>query len=181
MAKKSSKVRKSVPAMYQSPPEVKLPGVHKITSVDIKTRTIHIESDGPVPLELTALIEIERHRLDLAERIEGYTQSCLERMLPHFGERPDDISVEDWENLERRLRLLRMMPQCAPAEARDAFLALKTLNRMTDELVAAGDYPDAIDRALCWAIDLGQLLQRSQTQIDHGEHVHAGRMNTASR
>ncbi|MCX7421344.1 MAG: hypothetical protein NT013_17620 [Planctomycetia bacterium] len=59
-------------------------------------------------------------------------------------------------------------------------MALHTLNRLADELAEAGDYPDSVERAICLAIDFGQLLQRGQTQIDHGANVDKGKRNTKS-
>lgn len=163
-------VNKPVPAMYPPDPAVKLKTPLKIVAFDLKTRTITIE--GPTPPELLHAAEIERKRLDLNARLRGYAETCLKRLLPFLTPK------------ERRAATKRKLPHSlrddAPAEAHDALLTLKTLNRIVDELVQAGDWPDEIDRALCLAIDLGQLLQRGQTQLDHGANVDTGKRNKAS-
>lgn len=170
--------KKPVPAMYPKP-EVRIEEPQKIIAVDLKTKTITLA--GSPPPELLAASEIERQRLDLNSRLKSYAQSCLLQIMPHFGERPKNIPAAKWNNLEQRVRLISKLPESAPAEAHDALRALQTLNYLVAELVNAGDYPDAIDRAICWAIDLGQLLQRRQTQIDYGEAVDVGRRNVRSR
>ncbi len=161
------------PAMYPEPATIEIKTPQKIVAFDPKTRTITIE--GPPPPELLAAEEANRHRLNLNARIKQYALSCVLRIEPHWGERPKHISPAKWKNRELRVRAMAELPETAPADAHDALKALQTLNLLADELVEADDWPDAIDRALCYAIDLGQLLQRGQTQRDYGDIVDAGR------
>jgi len=171
---------KPIPPMYPKPDSIRLCGL-QIVSVDKKTRTVHLQGEGSPPPALLAAIEAERRRLDLTARLTGYAQSCLMQIMPHFGERPKYISAAKWRDNEQRVRLIRDLPDDAPAHARDALMAVKTISRIADALMTAGDYPDEIDRAICLAIDLGQLLQRNQTQIDYGETVDAGKRNVQAR
>lgn len=179
--KRASKVKtttvptKQTPAMYPTPAPVELATPQKIVAFDPKTKTITIE--GSPPPEVLAMAEIERRRLNLMERLTGYAASLATRITPHWGERPKHISPAKWRNLEQRIKAMAELPENAPAEARDALMALHTLNRLVNELVEADDWPETIDRAICYAIDFGQLLQRGQTQIDHGETVDRGKRN----
>ena len=173
--KTTSSQAKQIPAMYPTPDPVELATPQKIVAFDPKTNTITLE--GSPPPELLRLAEIEQKRLNLTERIPEYTNTLALRIAPHWGERPKHISSAKWRNLEQRIKAMVQLPENAPAEARDALMALHTLNRLVAELVEAGDWPDAIDRAICYAIDFGQLLQRGQTQIDHGETVDLGKRN----
>ena len=173
--KTNSGPTKQIPAMYPTPAPVELATPQKIVAIDLKTKTITIE--GSPPPELLAAAEIERRRLNLTERLTGYAKSLATLITPHWGERPKHISPATWRNLERRVKAMAELPENAPAEARDALMALHTLNRLVQELVDAGDWPETIDRAICYAIDFGQLLQRGQTQIDHGETVDRGKRN----
>ena len=175
VTKTTSAPKKQTPAMYPTPAAIELATPQKIVAIDLKTKTITIE--GSPPPEVLAMVEIERRRLNLVERITGYTKTLAIRIAPHWGERPKHISPAKWKNLEQRIKAMAELPETAPAEARDALMALQTLNRMAADLAEAGDWPDSIDRALCYAIDFGQLLQRGQTQIDHGETVDKGRRN----
>lgn len=170
---------KAVPAIYPEAPAIKLAEPQKIVAVDIKTRTITFA--GSPPPQLVEAAKKEGRRLNLQQRLTGYAVSCLSRLMPHFGERPEYISAAKWKDVEERVRLLRSLPEHAPAESRDDLRALQTLNRLAAELAEVGDYPDGVERAICWAIDLGQLLQRGQTQIDHGEAVDVGRRNKDGR
>ncbi len=169
--------QKHVPAIYPPPDSIKLPD-QRIVAVNRKTRTITLA--GSPPPELVAAAEVERKRLDLTAKITGYAATCCARVMPHFGERPKNISAAKWRDIEHRIRLTHCLPVDAPPEAHDAFKALKTINRLVDALVAAGDYPEAIEHALCLAIDLGQLLQRGQTQIDVGPAVQRGKANVTA-
>ena len=175
VTKTTSAPTKQIPDMYPPPAPVELATPQKIVAFDPKTKTITIE--GSPPPELLAMAEIERRRLNLMERLTGYAKSLATRITPHWGERPKDISPAKWRNLEQRIKAMAELPENAPAEARDALMALHTLNRLVQELVEAGDWPETIDRAICYAIDLGQLLQRGQTQIDHGATVDRGKRN----
>lgn len=160
----------NTPAIYPKPDPIRL---GRIMSVDTASRTITVAGD--LPAELLEAVERERLRLNLTGRIMHYTAACLTRVMPHFGTRPKHIPPRKWNDLEERVRLLPQLPPEAPEHARLAFMALKAIHRMSDELVAADDYSEHIERALCWALDLGQLLERSQAQIDHGATVDAGR------
>lgn len=167
--------KRQIPAMYPTPAPVELTTPQKIVAIDLKTKTITIE--GSPPPELVAAAEMEQRRLNLPERLKQHARICLNRISPHWGERPKHISPATWRNLERRVKAMAELQENAPAEARDALMALHTLNRLVQELVEAGDWPETIDRAICYAIDFGQLLQRGQSQIDHGETVDLGKRN----
>ncbi len=169
----TSGAARQTPAMYPAPAPVKLATPQKIVAVDLKSRTITIE--GLPPPELVAIAEIAQRRLNLTARCQQYARTCLARIAPHWGERPKHISPAKWRNLEQRVKAMTELPATAPAEARDALKALHTLNRLVTELVEAGDWPESIERAICLAIDFGQLLQRGQTQIDHGKAVDRGK------
>ena len=200
--KTASAPTKQTPAMYPTPEPVELATPQKIIDIDLKTKTITIE--GSPPPEMTRLGELEdwrgkvvahdpktnkvqlvfslppekeKRRLNLTERLKHYAKKCAIQISPHWGERPKHISPAKWRNLDQRIKAMDELPENAPAEARDALMALHTLNRMVKELVEAGDWPEAIDRAICEAIDFGQLLQRGQTQIDHGGAVDRGTRN----
>lgn len=166
------------PAMYPDPAPIELATPQKVVAFDPKTRLITLQ--GPPPPELLAAEEAHRHRLNLNTRIKQYALSCVLRIEPHWGERPKHISPAKWKNRELRVRAMAELPESAPADAHDALKALHTLNLLADELVKADDWPDAIDRALCYAIDLGQLLQRGQTQRDYGEIVDTGKRSKQS-
>ncbi len=167
--------KRQIPAMYPTPAPVKVTTPQKIIDFDLTTKTITIE--GSPPPELLAMVEIERRRLNLLERLAGYLETLAKRIARHWGERPKHISPATWRNLEQRIKAMAELPENAPADAREALMALHTLNRLVGELVEAGDWPETIDRAICYAIDFGQLLQRGQTQIDHGETVDRGKRN----
>lgn len=174
--------KKPVPAMYPKPEPIKVAQPLKIVAVDIKRgRLVSTTFEGPPPPELLEVMEHERRRMDLTFRLKCYAQNCGLQIHRHCGERPKYISVAKWNDFNQRVRLIRKLPDSAPPEAHDALLAIQTLNRLVDELAQAGDYPEAIERAICWAIDLGQLLQLNQSQIDHGEAVDVGRRNVRSR
>ncbi len=168
VTKTRSRPAKPIPAMYPPPAPIELPP-QKIVAIDLKTKTITIE--GSPPPDLVAAAEMERRRLNLVERLTGYTKTLAMRITPHWGERPKHISLATWRNLEQRINAMDRLPENAPAPAQDDLLALQTLNRLVKELVNASDWPESIDRAICEAIDLGKLLQRGQTQIDHGKAV----------
>jgi hypothetical protein len=174
--------KKPVPAMYPKPETIKVAKPQKIVAVEKKRgKLIGITIAGSPPPELLAAAEIERRRLDLNERLKGYVQSCGEQIHDHCGERPKNIPAAKWKDFNQRVRLIRELPDIAPAEAHEALRALQTLNSLVDELVKAGDYPEAVERAICWAIDLGQLLQRNHDQRVYGEAVDVGRRNVRSR
>ena len=176
MAKKKSKaapdLKSLIPAMYPTPPTKKLPP-RKIVDVDPLSQTITLE--GPVPPELLQAIEQERRRLDLFSRLEAYGKRCLALVKPWIGERPQRVSSTAWENPEQLARLNIRLPENAPAEARDALLALRTQSRLLDQLMESGDLPESVNSAVCLAIDLGKLLQRTQTQLDYGSVVDTGK------
>lgn len=163
---------KHVPPIYPQPDPVHI-GTLVVVDVDVASKTITVA--GEPPAELKELAERERWRMDLNARVAQYTATCLTRVLPHFGERPKYLTPEKWNDIEQRVRLLQRLPAEAPEYARLAFMAIQTLNRLADELVAAGDYSEHIERALCCALDLGQLLERGQAQIDIGATVDSGR------
>ena len=175
--KPTAGAKRHPPAMYPDPAPIELATPLKIVAVDPKTRTITVER-AP---ELAEIESKERRRLDLTARLKQYAGNCRDRIAPHWGERPKHVSPAKWKNLEQRVRAMTQLPENAPADAHDALKALQTLNRLTDELVEADDYPESIERALCYAIDLGQLLQRGQTQRDYGKTVEDGRIATRSR
>ena len=178
-----TKQKKPVPPIHQKPEPVRLKDPVRVVSVNRKTRTVTLAGSPPPELveALKAAAEVERRRLDMPQRLKGYAAACLVRVMPHFGKRPRHITAAKWKDVEQRIRLLQSLPADAPAEAHDAFKALQALHRLVDELASEGDYSDTIERAICWAIDLGQLLQRSQTQIECGEAVDIGRRNAKSR
>ncbi len=169
--------RQQTPAMYPTPAPTEVATPLELVAIDPKTVAI----EGSVsPEEFAAImktLETERRRMDLVERIAGYTKTLLLRIVPHCGERPKNIAPAKWKNFEQRIKAMSKLPANAPAEACDALAALHTLFQMAEELAEAGDWPDSIDRAICYAIDFGQLLQRGQTQIDHGANVDRGKRN----
>lgn len=169
--KSTAGAKRHPPAMYPDPAPIELATPLKIVAVDPKTRTITVERTP----ELAEIESKERRRLDLTARLKQYARTCLIRIAPHWGERPKHVSPAKWKNLEQRVRAMTQLPETAPADAHDALKALQALNRLTDELVEADDYPESIERAFCYAIDLGQLLQRGQTQRDYGKVVDAGK------
>lgn len=182
-AKKSlkiaSKPRKTVPAMYPPSEPVQLPP-QKIIGFDAETRTITLE--GPTPPELLAAVEQEKLRLNLKARLCGYCETCLQRLEPCWGERPEAISRSQWldQKLTTPQGCVIKLPKDAPAESRDAHLALIAIQWILKCLEQEGPISPLVSRAICMAIDLGQLLQRGQVQIDHGEAVDRGRRNIAS-
>lgn len=174
--------KKTVPAMYPKPDPIRLSKPLKFVSVDKKTRNVELEcsdADDAALLRATHASALRRH--DLRERLNGCLASCQILIIPHFGDRPPYITVAKWKSLEQRLRLLRSLPENAPAEAHSALEAVQTIFQILDKLVNADHVTAEIERAICLAIDLGQLLQRSQTQIDHGEAVDVGRRNVRAR
>lgn len=176
--KSTAGAKQHAPAMYPDPATIEIKTPINIVPVDLKTGTWRI--DGPTPPEMLAIVEAERHRLNLTARIKQHALTCALRIEPYWGDRPKHISAAKWRNREHRVKLMTELPKTAPAEAHDALLALQTLNRMASELAEANDWPDSIDRALCYAIDFGQLLQRGQTQIDYGKIVDTGKRSKQS-
>ena len=166
--------------MYPKPDSTKLAEPQKIIAVDIKRGKlagITIEATPELRTQTQALIEIERHRIDLIARLRAYKAALLARIEPHCGERPKHIPLAKWRDIEQRTKLIADLPNDAPGEARDALLALRTLSILNDAMIVLRDITPAIRQAVCSAIDLGMLLQRGQTQIDHGEAVDRGRIN----
>ena len=174
--------KKPIPAMYPKPEPTQLAHPQKIVAVEIKRgKLVGITIEGAPPAELLQAVETERERFDLIARLRAYKATLLARIEPHCGERPKHIPPAKWRDIDQRIRLIAEMPKDAPAEARDALLALQTLFVLSDALIVLRDMTPAIKQAVCAAIDLGMLLQRGQTQIDHGEAVDVGRRNVRSR
>jgi len=171
---------KTVPPMYPKSDSIKL-GAAEIVAVDKKTRTVHLQCEGSPPEALLAAIEAERHRWDLIARLRAHKATLMARIEPHCGDRPKHIPAAKWRDFEQRTKLIADLPHNAPGEARDAFLALRTLSILNDALIELRDITPAIRQAVCSAIDLGMLLQRGQTQIDHGAAVDAGKRSVRSR
>lgn len=176
--------KKPVPAMYPKPATTKIAEPQKIVAVEKKRGKllgITIEVSPELQTQSQASIEIERHRFDLIARLRAYKGTLLARINPHCGERPKHIPAAKWGDIEQRAYLIADLPDDAPGEARDALLALRTLSVLNDALIQLRDMTPVIKQAVCSAIDLGMLLQRGQTQIDHGEAVDVGRRNVRSR
>lgn len=169
--------KKAVLAIYPTSKSIEL-APRKVVAVDLKAHTITLE--GPTPPELLAETEADRRRFDLNARLKGYAETCLQRVFPSLS-RSQQQSLAKKPKRATLTKLPDSLPDDAPAEARDALLALQTIHRITNELARVQDWPDEMDLALCLAIDLGQLLQRGQTQVDHGENVAAGQRNRIAR
>ncbi len=170
--------RKTAPAMYPAPAPVKIPA-RKIVGVDLKTKTLTLE--GEVPPELAAMAAAEIQQLNLIDRLRRYKATLWARIEPHCGDRPKHIRKKAWDDVLCRANLITDLVADAPGEARDALLALRNLSRLNAALVAIGTLTPEIKLAVCSAIDLGQLLQRSQTQRDFAEVVDVGQRNARSR
>ena len=200
---KSGSVNKSDPPLYPPPDSIKLETPLRLVSLDLKTKTLVVEAATPQQVStlqrsnvtipaycaedmlrcrglsdadrrrLETIADGERKRLDLNARLKGYAETCLARMLPFMSAAERRSATKG--------KLPNALPDTAPAEAHDALRAWHTLNQIVAELVKADDWPDELDRALCLAIDFGQLLQRGQVQIDYGQIVDSGRRNAESR
>lgn len=170
--------RKHAPAMYPAPAPVKIPA-RRITGIDRKTKTLTLE--GEVPPELAAMAAAEIQRVDLIGRLRRYKATLLARIEPHCGDRPTHISRAKWKDIAQRWSLISALTDDAPGEARDALIALHVLSRLDAALIAIRTLTPEIKVAVCAAIDLGQLLQRSQTQMDFAEAVDVGQRNARSR
>ena len=181
VTKTTSSPAKQIPDMFPLPAPVKLEKPLKIVAVDPETGTFICEG-SPSP-DLLAAAEIERRRMNLIERLRGYKETCLHRMKSHWGKRPKHIQPSQWNDMNARFRLIPTLqwPDNLPAKARHALEALQTLLKLDEELQNSNSLSGPIQRAICLAIDFGQLLQRGQTQIDHGATVDIGKRNAVGR
>lgn len=175
-------IKKVVPAMYPPPETVHL-SPRKIVAFDPETRTVTLE--GPVPTELLKAAELERWRLDIKSRLATYCETCLKRMEPYWGKRPKGVPRSKW--LDQKLLIpgdgqdqVISLPRSAPGEIQDAHRALIAILWIDRCLISERSVSRRMCIAICMAIDLGQLLQRGQVQIDHGEAADRGRRNIES-
>lgn len=167
--KSTAGAKRHSPAMYPEPAPIELAKPLKIVPVDLKSGTWRI--DGPTPPEMLAIEEVERQRLDLKGRLATYCENCLVRMEPYWGKRPEHVPRSQW--LAKKLDM--KVPENAAGDIGDTLLSLKTMQGLLEYLEASGPISPNIRMALCLAIDLGQLLQRGQTQREYGETVDKGR------
>lgn len=166
-------VKRMVPAIYPEPEPIELLP-QEIIGYDPETNTIILK--GSMPRVIKDAEERERLRLDLNQRLKKYALVLGSRVARFISNYPYGKTPKAAEKKLRSTRAKDLSID-ATVEAHQALYSIHTMYRMVDELIAAGDYPDSIDRAICWAIDLGKLLERGQTQIDHGEAVDRGRKN----
>lgn len=172
--------KRQTPAMYPTPAPLKLATPQKVVAIDPKTIAIEGSVSPEEFAAIAEMLETERRRMDLTGRLAEYKRKLVNAMAPHWGERPKHISPAKWGNLKQRVNEMTELPETAPAEAHHILAALKTFFSLVDELADANNNPQPAARAICWAIDLGILLQRGQSQIEHGETVDRGKRNAKS-
>jgi len=121
----------------------------RITSIEQDGDQIRLVADK-MPDELREALAKRQEHYDIDKRIHQHAVSCAFR-------------IRDYLTDEQRQKFDTELPESlcadAPGEARDALLAMHKLSVISQTLQDLQDIHVAMKRALCLAIDAGQLRQ----------------------
>jgi len=174
MAKKSKRS-----SLYPKPEPFNPPLGPNVVQVDANTKRITVNRGEPAPPGCDKQVALIRLNFDLKARLRKYNEACIELILPYCGDQPEKVSDGDWENASKRCRLVGRLPD-APAEVQDAVAGLKTIDHLMKELTAEGEISTHVQHAICWAIDLGLIMQQCIAQMLFDERKTEASLNANS-
>ena len=163
-----------------------VPAIHggetvKVIKTELVNGKVRIEFEGGSFSEIA--LPGEQPVLNFPERLGDLERDCLALMKNHWPCKPDRVSIQDWENIENRLKYVCQgsLSQNTPAESRWALDALRCFCDLKKQIELLGRDAEKAYTAMWLAMYVGQAMQLISTQIAVGREVAFARDNKAGR